>query len=583
MRRILITENQFKHITNEGINWDKSSNGAVNLSINQDMTDRANRGTNSVDTRVFGNKNDVLYGDNTGHWTSKSIADYKTSRPAAVQYYTNVMQYVINGRQGDPSAIQIPNGTDKSSITTAMKWFQEGKSDNYIIDKCKQYIEKYNLDSTMYSNTFNRINNEKNNRVARYTTGIVQGTDVKYVALFTMTDFNFSDAIKHGTIRQNGNTDNILDITKDQRQKGAKATTDAEIPVTYDNNVTPNIAQNFSLSGVTNGHFKQQYGLNGEGGYTSVAQFLDKSVNYARYALKNENFRPDFIVAPPSSSDFNTYYCTNLSNKLGVPFVKEFFKRNLINVRLDGGKTTDEMLKNGLSPKDVMKFENQIKNIAYKELSYFVSEPMRIFFKQYQSVFSNISIAPHSREKASTYDVFDCLMNYSYNTITKWIESGDIVEKHLVGNFQGKQNKLYQKKYNSTHIKKEIDSRINLNIGKKVFNQVLIKTYQIIQQYSEILKEHGYKLRFDTKRFKVTQLSKLYRSYIKNVYIVADEQMSNGQLLTRYQNAKFLIFDEDINTGTTLKLCIDALDEKLPMSNHNNLLCLVNAYSGSGY
>jgi hypoxanthine phosphoribosyltransferase len=59
--------------------------------------------------------------------------------------------------------------------------------------------------------------------------------------------------------------------------------------------------------------------------------------------------------------------------------------------------------------------------------------------------------------------------------------------------------------------------------------------------------------------------------------------MSNGKIMSQYQNAKFLIFDEDINSGATLKLCIDALEEKLPDINKNNVICLVNAYSSKSF
>lgn len=65
--------------------------------------------------------------------------------------------------------------------------------------------------------------------------------------------------------------------------------------------------------------------------------------------------------------------------------------------------------------------------------------------------------------------------------------------------------------------------------------------------------------------------------------IVVKKQMNNGELLKRYRNAKFLIFDEDINSGATLKIVIDALEEKLPEQSSNNIMCLVNAYSASGF
>ena len=43
------------------------------------------------------------------------------------------------------------------------------------------------------------------------------------------------------------------------------------------------------------------------------------------------------------------------------------------------------------------------------------------------------------------------------------------------------------------------------------------------------------------------------------------------------------IIEEDINSGATLKLAIDALKQKLPENTDSNILCLVNAYSGSGF
>ena len=68
-----------------------------------------------------------------------------------------------------------------------------------------------------------------------------------------------------------------------------------------------------------------------------------------------------------------------------------------------------------------------------------------------------------------------------------------------------------------------------------------------------------------------------------DVYIVADQYTNNGQLLNKYKNGNFLIFDEDINSGATLKLAIDALEDKLATSDSSKILCLVNAQSASGF
>lgn len=587
-RKVLkITETQYKtiinglDILNEGVDWSKNDNGSINFSINQNKDNNSNKGKNSVDTRVFGTKDDILRGkiltkNGNESGKSKSLEQNYKSKQAAIQFYQNVIEYVQNGRKG---TIEEVPGLDTITLNSVKKWFNRGDSDNKIIDACKKSLNRISSEATQTFMTYNRVSQSHNNdNVPRYLTGIVPSTNVKYISLFSMTDFNFSDAIKHGTVRQNGNTDQILGIGEKDRRVDANGNL-TTIDVTYDGNIKPNIAQNFSLNNVQDKHYKQQFGLNGEGGYSSVSQFLDKSVNYAAYALKQEKFSPDVIVSAPSSSKFNQYYCTNLSNKLGIPYISDFFKRNVINVRYANG---EDLLDKGFSPKDVMEFESQAKNIAYNEIAYYVSEPIRNFLKQYETIFNNISLQKHSREKTSMKDVFDCTMIYAYKTIVNSLDN-DLVSGHLCKNFLSNQNKLYQKSYDSSHIFNEVSLRIKTKIGQKVFNQVLMQTKELIEQYSDMLKQRGYKLRFNTKRFKITAFKKQFRPFLTNLYIIADEYMNNGELLKRYRNAKFLIFDEDINSGATLKIVIDALEEKLPEQSSNNIMCLVNAYSASGF
>ena len=588
MNRIIkITEEAYKYYVNgedvlgEGVDWSKNDDGSINMSINQKMDNNSNKGSNSVDTRVFGTKDDILNGKimaKTGkeNKKSKSLQQYYNNRKAQIQFYNNVIDYVRNGRQGQ---LQYVDGLDNTTWGAVKKWFDRGDSDNRIIDACKKSINRISSDSTQTFSTYNRVSQAENpDKVARYITGIVPGTNVKYISLFSMTDFNFSDAIKHGTLRQNSNTDKLLGIGEKDRELDANGNY-KEINMTYDGNIKPNVAQNFSLNNVKDGHFKQQYGLNGEGGYSSVSQFLDKSVNYAAYALKKEGFTPDVLVSAPSSSNFNKYYCTNLSNKLGIKYISDFFKRNVVNVRYADGK---DLLSKGFSPKDVMEFESQAKNVAYNEIAYLVSEPIRKFINDYQSIFSTISLQKHSREKTSLNNIFDCIMIYAYRTILNSLQN-DVVSEHLVKNFLSKQTKLYQKSYDSTHIFNEVSSRIKMKIGQKVFNNVLMETKNLVEQYSNLLKQNGYKLRFNLKRFKITSFKKQFRPFLSNLYIVADDYMNNGQLKKQYRNAKFLIFDEDINSGATLKIVIDALEEKLPENTENNMMCLVNAYSASGF
>ena len=565
----------------EGIDWSVLPNGSLNLSVNQKMDNNSNKGTNSVDTRVFGTKDDILNGKIVSKkglpmGSSKSLEEDYISKKAAIDAYKSVIDWVSNGRVGE---CILPDSLDKMTETTINKWITSSYSDNKIIDLCKKTITRIEPEFNRLSLTYNRVlNSNDGNNVARYISGVVPNTNVRYISLFSMTDFNFSDAIKHGTIRQNGNTDAILGIDKDSRERGSDGNLKT-LDVMYDKTIKPNVAQNFSLNGVKSGHFKQQYGLNGGNEYSSVSQFLDKSVNYAAYALRKEGFSPDFIVSAPSSSKFNEYYCRNLSNKLGIKYISDFFKRNIINVRYADGK---DLLSKGFSPKDVFEFESQAKNIAYNEIAYIVSEPIRNFIYDNSDIFGNISIEKHSREKISLNDVFDCVIIYAYNTILENL-NGDNVSSHLVKNFLKEKKRLYAKQYDSKRIFEEVSFRIKMKIGVKVFNSLLIETMNLVLKYSDILKNNGYKLRFNIKRFKITSFKKMFRPFLSNLYVIADEYMTNGELMNRFKNAKFLIFDEDINSGATLKIVIDALEEKLPEQNSKNLLCLVNAYSNSGF
>ena len=160
------------------------------------------------------------------------------------------------------------------------------------------------------------------------------------------------------------------------------------------------------------------------------------------------------------------------------------------------------------------------------------------------------------------------------------IQNNDTMTKHLLQNFFKEETKLKTSRYNYSYLLSQIQQRIS----QRMINNILQQVLSLIQQYSQQLQSNGYKLRFDTKRFKITQLKKQFRPFLNNVYIVADKYINqNGELFNRYKNAKFVIFDEDINSGATLKLVIDALKEKLPENTDNNILCLVNAYSGSGF
>jgi len=565
----------------EGVDWKKNDDGTISLSVNQDRSDAANKGMNSVDTRVFGKKDEILFGDNTASGKNPTLYDTAKTKEATVNFYKDLITYVNNGKKGQIKASEY---VTPQTIAAVKKWFEENKSDNFIVYAAKKAITRIEKEADVYTTTVDRIGKSDSDNVARYMTGKISGTNVKYIALFSMTDFNFSDAIKHGNIRQNGNTDTILGISPEDRKNTHRKTELAHIGVKYDQGVDPNIQSNFSISDAEKDHERSSYGV-GDNNYTSVAQFMDKSVQYAAYVLNQEKFYPDFIVSPPSSSKFNEFYCTNLSRKLNVPYIKDFFMRNLINVRFDKDKDVSQMREDGFSEKDIMEFEGQVKSLAYKEISYVVSEPMRNFIESNKNLFGNISLTLHSREKTPIEDVFECMMVYAYKIITdKMKSSEDVVTKQLLSVFRSRTVKLYNKRYDFNHIIDQVMWVIKLKIGFKVFGNVLSQTYELVRKYSDQLKKQGYELKFTAKKAKLTSFKKQFRPYLHDVYIVADNYLGKDNKLTKqYKNAKFLIFDEDINSGATFKLCIDALQDKIPDNVDSNILCMANAYSAKGW
>lgn len=608
MKRIIITETQLKkHILGEGVEWSTNDDGSVNFSVNHRQDDKSNTtGNMSVDTRMFGTKQEVLHGDGTSHGKTKSLSQkYNEKANGLINFYNSIINFIHNGRQGE---IDINDSVPSRSVTAVKSWFETGKSDNYIIDQATKLMNRAKTEANPLISTYNRVrNSDDNSKIERYITGIVPETNVKYIALFSMKDFNFSDAIKHGKLRPNSNTDLMFGIDKSERKKG-------DIPVKYDNNITPNIAQNFSLNNVRDDHFKQQYQY--QGGkyntseltatdltrelsktktYTSVNQFIDKSVMYAAHTLKKEGFIPNFIVAAPSSSSFNHYYCINLSRKMGIEYIPDFFKRNAINVKFDDEHGEEQMRQEGIPQQEIEEFKEQIKLVAFKEIMHLITLPCNTFIDKYSRLFSTIAIERYSREKLE-FNVFKQIMlkyvidtikeNYDVNQqfVAKYILDKLYKQKRLynIENAVNKQRGDNGTKCDSTYVLNEFSKLIRLKGLMTEFNQVLEETYNTAIKYSDILTK-GYKIKGIGKMSKITNFKKHLRKYIHNFYVIADEHLTNGNLQKRYNNAKFLIFDEDINSGATLKLTIDALEEKLPAQNTSNLLCLVNGYSASGF
>lgn len=571
IKRIKISEEKYYKLF-EGASFTKNDNNTINLSIDSNQDDASN---NDIDTRMFGTKQDILYGDNTLNKRSVNLNDKFNNLYNLLLAYQSIIDYAENGFNGNLQLDYLDNGVKNKIVQ-----FQNNNDAEGLKQWATNAYDRNYQILMGISDKKIRASGETDNtkKIGRYNKIRIQGTNVYCLALFTMNGFELSDAIKHGALRQNGKTDELLGIDPSSRKtiqslsRGKKAFD--RINVTYDNKFNYDIKNNFSYAGDKD-HYKQSYKSKDD--YSSVNQFLDKSIMYANYALKQENFRPDYIVAAPSSSEFNKYYCINLSRKIGVPFVENFFKRNLINVVLD----EEQMIKDNLSELDIMRLKKDVLSAMHGEISSYAKVPINNFFEKYKDILTQISIGKNSREKISEGVIKNSLYIYIYNALKeKPNEETKNVYKLLLNKMINNEIKFANSSsLDTNHIINEIMKRIKLNIGKKIFLQLLEEVDLILKQYETKIQE-GFQI--NMSQFKIVKIEKRFRKYLNNVYVISDEMMNNDdELFTRYQNSKYLIFDEDINSGATLKLVIDALQDKLQNS-QQNIMCLVNAYSSEG-
>ena len=78
---------------------------------------------------------------------------------------------------------------------------------------------------------------------------------------------------------------------------------------------------------------------------------------------------------------------------------------------------------------------------------------------------------------------------------------------------------------------------------KSLFDETVIQTRNNIMSFIDKIRTEGYAPRWNTQKFKITHFDKAFRPYLKGVYIIADKECNkNGELFSRYKNAKFLIF-----------------------------------------
>lgn len=594
-------------LISEGVDWSYNPDtNTPNMSINTDTTDKRNRkGRLSADTRIFGKENDILNSDDTyaGEVSLKDKIEAGNEKVEFIQFVIRSLrsgdkESVIEGANQRISELQSKkNNTGASRLISSniifyrniMNLVSGSDDDENTLRIISRKMQKIQSELSTYQTTAARIqqSDEPSERKTRYTTGTVVGTNVKFISLFSIKDFNFSDALKHGKMRPSQTVDKLMG--REVRHK---------VPVTYDNGKRVNVAQNFSQNNVPDYHEKNQYRLKGskydtsefgaddlqkelsKDSYTSINQYLDKSVMYAAYALKKENFSPSVIVSVPSSSKFNEYYCTNLSNKLGVEYIPNFFERNVLSVECEEGYR-DKMIGDGFTEKEIAQFEDNIRRSVVKELLDYVYTPMKTFVRQNSEILSNMAYG--NKGKAGIGNIEKSLMLYVYGYMrkAKGLKSRafPVALSKLLQMSSGFDIKMAQ------NIVGAMLSMLKQKRLMRIFKSSWNETRNRIDKALKIMEEKGLKVGSlrGSEKAKITSFDKRFRPYISHFYVIAPQYTNEkGGLLSRFKKGNILIFDEDINSGASLKLTIEAIKDQEPSIPDNHLLCLVNAYSTGG-
>lgn len=570
-----------------GLSYDKDSN-SFNANIDKSRLDVDNQ---YADTRLFGTRNDILNGDGSieksregkpgrkGHMFQQQRLGRHYSEVARM--YRDAINFVRNFDQSNLKNLykEFKKSIDLNSydvdetgpITTIDKTvlaISNGDSFSANLTKLMTNLNKNERLASQYEKPLQNANDErfiKTDKVPRYRVMKVPFTNVNVISLFKMKDFNLSDAIKHGYIR--GSDSNVKNFGIDSSSREKNGRSNMPFALSYDNGMAPNVSRNFSLNG-SDDLSRSKYGYSDEN-YTSIAQFVDKSIMGAAYALKCESFHPSVIVDAPSSSKFNLYYCTRLSKKIGVPYEQNFFQRDMINVKMD----EESMRRDGVDEKEIIHFSETAKRKGISEIAYFIGEPIDRFFKSYGSYFEGLY-----GNKIPSERILLVLKELAYATCFSAIGNGDNLLEYFKNNaVLGNANVKFSHEYKT--YQKGIHNALYEN--KDVMNAFLAASKEMIKVfnlYKERLLTTGVKIDFSVKRGKIVDFGGKYRKYLKDMYIVANKNAVNDpHYFERFRGRNYLLFDEDISTGSTLKLLIDALHNN--GVNDSHMLCLTNAYS----
>ena len=412
-------------------------------------------------------------------------------------------------------------------------------------DNIDYYATKYSKTAGFYNNR-QKLVKSKNN--ISYYKSVIPSTNVEVITLFPFKDFGGTELLKANALSTSNSVINDIYANGDKNV--------SRIPVQFMDN--------------------------------SRESFMNMSVQHAWEVLnKKERYTPNYIICVPSTARFNEEYIKRLSN--ANPKSKSFEAfviKDWLSYKVD--KATEDKIKNYLSFLDYRgadRFDNTVKNVTdmikrgvSNTALYMVSKVLKEYlFDKYPETneFRNAFVRYYIQKLQNIDTAYQSLLD-----IGEYKEY--VIPKKK---FQDIQNNRNLENMIINAIKTEFEPHIKNGIPFKIdISKIEYKDKP--QQMTSLVRSGGTGGAIS---------GQLLRPLIADVYVINEPQyeltvdgkkmIEEMQLLQNSLNEKqsvelahqkILIFDDDIDTGTSLKLTINALNRVLTEANINNtmLKCL---------
>lgn len=608
------------NLLQEGVEWKVNPDKTVNMTINDKRDDKSNlAGKFAVDNRRYSTKDNMLNGDHSSKKLSTIQDNYELNNTLYGDKGFYITLYKLLQQYEKTGATKLPNSTVSTNIfDSAIKKSKANISKNsYVISSIKAFKDKviahadiedilklirvklqdHSLSKSVAIETHDRVINDKpdkNGLILRYYSAKIPNTQVKLISLYKFNDFNFNEVLKHAQFKQTDATQALLGTGSNTGFTNA----------TIDGNKIPVLK---------NGKSDIKVFFNGDKRFPSANKFFNMTALHTKNIFKSINFKPDYILSIPSSSDYNKYYCQKLAGVLACNYLDDFFVKDYTDVKLKVPSTGKFITfdKNHLrdAKQALMEFGYNddhmvmgtlfdfVKKVQNFMIAQKIAKPIKDFVFKNKEIFDSIAIKKSDRTKCNINEIYHLILSYTYKYLiykSARKKNKDMLEFSIYSKYiQNSKLKVlpdkdgYDYNYIISHFIVPLLTRREI---KPQFLQALKDTYTAMQSLTDELKNGGFSLSsLGDDKVMLTYVQKRMRPFVSNLYFVANKYLTeadeNGltQCQKDFQNKKFVIFDEDFNSGASMRLCCEAFLEKQSDSfNQNNIICLTNMFSLGG-